>query len=127
MVFQGVTDESFVQLWPVKVVCTWKFYSPPRTHVPSGALLCCPVITVVTSQTFRAFIKGCTNFCLFSSLYKLTINTVITYLKCRPCISPPPPVHKPIKKGLRTCISPGLIIGGLRYTALQGLYICCFY
>ena len=37
----------------------------------------------------------------------------------RRCISPPyisPPMYKPSKKCLRTNISPGLIIGGLRYS-----------
>ena len=44
---------------------------------------------------------------------------VITNTKDRPCahpyISPPPPLYKLIKNHLRKYISPGLIVGGLRY------------
>ena len=32
-------------------------------------------------------------------------------------------MRKPIKKGLRTCISPGLIIGGLRYVIVKNEYL----
>jgi hypothetical protein len=43
----------------------------------------------------------------------------ITNTKDHPCISPPvykpPPLYKPIKNHLRKYISPGLIVGGLRY------------
>jgi hypothetical protein len=43
----------------------------------------------------------------------------ITNTKDRPCISPPsitpPPLYKPIRNPLRKYISPGLIVGGLRY------------
>jgi hypothetical protein len=45
----------------------------------------------------------------------------ITNTKDRPCISPPyisPPLYKPIKNRLRKYISPGLIVGGLRYGKL---------
>jgi hypothetical protein len=44
----------------------------------------------------------------------------ITNTKDRPCISPPyvtpPPLYKPIKNPLRKYISPGLIVGGLRFS-----------
>ena len=42
----------------------------------------------------------------------------ITNTKDRPCISPPP-VYKPIKNRLRKNISPGLIVGGLRYFSFK--------
>ena len=67
MVFQGVTDESFVSLWPS--MCTEVLF---------------PIEGPKISSTFKP----------------LVYDT---------------PVHKPIKKGLRTCISLGLVIGGLRY------------
>ena len=47
----------------------------------------------------------------------------ITNTKDRPCISPPPvykpPLYKPIKNRLRKYISPGLIVGGLRYSLIK--------
>ena len=53
--------------------------------------------------------------------YLFMTGLFITNTKDRPCISspvdkpPPPPLYKPIKNRLRKYISPGLIVGGLRY------------
>ena len=51
----------------------------------------------------------------------------ITNTKDRPCISPPYislPLYKPIKKRLRKYVSPGLIVGGLRYLIANLLNFC---
>ena len=54
------------------------------------------------------------------------MSDFITNAKDRPCISspyiPPPPLYNPIKNRLRKYISPGLIVGGLRYS----ITLCVF-
>jgi hypothetical protein len=51
--------------------------------------------------------------------------TIKLNTKDHPCISPtvynPPPLYKPIKNRLRKYISPGLIVGGLRYHSLAAI------
>jgi hypothetical protein len=57
-----------------------------------------------------------------------TSDLFITNTIDRPCISPPvykpppPPLYNPIKNRLRKYISPGLIVGGLRYS----ITLCVF-
>ena len=51
--------------------------------------------------------------------------TIKLNTKDHPCLAPPyiipPPLYKPIKNRLRKYISPGLIVGGLRYRSLAAI------
>ena len=48
----------------------------------------------------------------------------INMLMWAPVYTPPPLMYKPINKRLRTYISPGLIIGGLRYLVYLQYLVC---
>jgi hypothetical protein len=55
-------------------------------------------------------------------IFLFMTDLFITNTKDRPCISPPvykPSLYNPIKNRLRKYISPGLIVGGLRYLISQ--------